>query len=188
MTSNEVTRRTAIRLIGGSAAAAALAYTLGTTADAAASPSSESASSAPFGAVGTVLAASADRLVVSTHDETIQVLRGDRTRAYAGVAGRVADLAAFVPGDRVFVEGARSSAAGGVVRASAVSSVFQPVRLKVTGLDQSGHAMTTLGRVDLRGHLPDLRNAGSLNVGAVVSGYTWSDPASGETYLLVPDH
>jgi len=188
MTSSEVTRRGAIRLIGGGAAAAALAYTLGTERGADASTSQELAGMAPFGVVGLVVSASADQLVVATRRATIRVLRGERTRAYAGVAGKVSDLAAFVPGDRVFVEGTRSSASG-TVHASTVSSVFQPVEVRVNRVDQSGHAATTIGRVDLRGHLPDLRGAGhSLKAGAVVSGYTWSNPASGETYLLVPDH
>lgn len=59
--------------------------------------------------------------------------------------------------------------------------------MKITSIDRSGRASTALGTMDLRGHLPDLPSAeGSLRVGDVVGGYTWSDPANGETFLLVP--
>lgn len=109
MASGGLTRRSSIRLISGGAAAAALAYTLGVDQTAAASQSEELTGSAPFRAIGQVIAASANKLTVSTSDGIIEVFSGENTRAYAGVLGNVRNLAAFIPGDRVLVEGNRST-------------------------------------------------------------------------------
>jgi hypothetical protein len=186
MSARVVTRRGSISVIGGAAAAAALAYTLGSDKEPGAAPG-KLAGPAQFRTVGKVIAASASRLTVSAGGRTIQVLRGEGMRAYAGVAGRVSSFTAFLAGDRVFVEGTPTGPGQSTVRALAVSSVLQPTQVRITGLDGSGYASTTAGSVDLRGYLPDINSANdSVRVGEFVSGYSWVNPASGQKYLLVP--
>lgn len=182
-----ISRRGALRAIGGSAATALLV--MGgdwPEQPAAAATDTLSDPDSALASVGTVRTVTPDALGVMTGDGLVTVVREGGTRIYAGAAGRVADFRAFLIGDRVVIAG--TSRTDGAIAARSVGSVLRPVQATVLAFDPAtGVASTTIGDVDLSGRLPDLPSASHVReVGAVVDGYLWSDPASGRQFLVAP--
>lgn len=70
---------------------------------------------------GTIVGTSAHSLVIDTADDTLRVTPERGARMFSGASGPVTTPAAFVPGDRVVVEGRR---VGASVRATAIGSIL----------------------------------------------------------------
>jgi len=139
---------------------------------------------------GTVVSTGPDGMTIRTPQETIVVVPATGATLYSGASGLVSSTAEFRVGDRVGVAGART---GNRLVATKIGSVFTPVSARVDRIsDDGGTAETSAGRVRLAaGRLPvprragDVRSAAGLQPGMVLSGLGWTDPSSGDRYLLV---
>jgi hypothetical protein len=134
---------------------------------------------------GTVVSADADGMVLRTADATITVTAAAGAKLYSGADGMVASTKAFRVGDRVGVQGAVT---GQGLVASRIGSIFTPIQARIDKVSAGGtSADTSAGRVVLSGRLPETAPAdrGRLAQGTTLSGMGWTDPSSGERYLLV---
>lgn len=110
---------------------------------------------------------------------------------YSGAYGGVQDTAAFLEGDRV---GAEGDFAGKVFRATSVGSVYTQFAARIESVSSDGTiAQSTLGPIALTaGRLPftprdaerTLRG-GQVIPGTVLHGLDWTNPQTGERYLMI---
>jgi hypothetical protein len=157
------------------------------------SPAAAAAASDGDGCVGVVAEATTTRLRLETQDGALEVQVGDGARMYSGAFGVIADASEFIVGDRVAVEGRRS---GSSLRATAVGSVLYPFSARVVSISRDGSEIQTTEGVVATQHarLPYERSPRSgravprlrVAVGDGVAGFTWQDPRTRGTYLMVP--
>jgi hypothetical protein len=180
------TRRDAIILIGGGLAATVAAAASSTPVRADQQVNDYSTAKAAVGFVGTVVSTSDAAVVLQSSGARVTVQPMSGARMYSGASGRVFSAANFIPGDRIFVEGATRN--GDVVVARAMGSVYEPVEFTVSSVDsQAGVAKTSIGQLDLNGAIPDERVVRSISAGQTLRGTGWTDPRSGQQYLMLAE-
>jgi hypothetical protein len=179
-----------IRLMGAGCLAGATALALGvpTTAFAQSTSGSEVAGGADsVGLLGTVTSTSKEALIVSAKSITVKATPMPGARMYSGVSGRVTSAAEFVVGDRVFIEGV--SDGPDAILATDVGSMYDFIQFSVKSVDASSMvAVTSIGNLDLGGSLPDVgRIQHALQAGNNLTGIGWTDPRSGQLYLVLTE-
>lgn len=186
-----MSRRAALRVVGGSGF---VALTLGLLDVSQASATSPADADRVDTVGGTVAVTSRDMLTVATSTGPKQIRLAEGTRAYSGAFGRVTSARDFITGDMVVAEGVMHD---GVLDAASVGSIFRTIEVRVTRLSTDGSkAYTTSGSIDLqRGQLPDesadsrarlQEFARSIRPGNTIVGSGWTDPRDGRRYLLIP--
>ncbi len=154
-----------------------------------ASPSGASAAPAPgsTGIAGHVVTVSRGSLEVLTRKGPVRVTAAADARMYSGIKGLVDSLDEFVVGDRVVAEGRLD---GDTLVAVSVGSVLEPLSIRVDSVAADGSAaLSSAGTIRLNtGRLPDGDGLVGRPVrgGDRLDGVSWRDPATGETYLLLP--
>lgn len=185
----KIRRRDVIRLVGVGAMVGGGTAVLGGAALAETGPGNPHALSAEsaFGVVGTVLSSDADHIQVRSGSEMLRATPAPGARLYSGVSGVVTSPSQFLVGDRVFVDGAKRD--GDVIEATRIGSVYELVSFKVDSLDTSGGvASTSIGILDLMGSLPDIRRVThSLKAHETQRGLLWTDPRTGEKFLMLAE-
>jgi hypothetical protein len=175
-----MSRRGLLRIVVVSGAAGATGFALTEPAEAA--PGTVIAGTV---IAGTVVSADTDGMVVRTADATVTVTAAAGAKLYSGADGMVAGTEAFRVGDRVGVQGAVT---GQSLAASRIGSIFTPIEARIDRVSAGGTAAdTSAGPVVLSGRLPETAPAdrGRLAPGTTLSGMGWTDPSSGQRYLLV---
>jgi hypothetical protein len=184
----ELTRRDVIRLLGaGCLAGVAVVGLSGTAAADFTADSDAIDAQASFALLGTVSAANDRHVTILAGSASMIATPIRGARMYSGVLGRVRTPSDFILGDRVLVQGVKR--ADDAVSATAISSVYQPIRFTVSWVDKAaGLAGTSIGTLDLNGSLPDVGKVDhSLKNGDTLGGLTWTDPRDRQIYLVLTE-
>lgn len=141
--------------------------------------------------VGILKLINSDTIVIETSSGQVDVNVQPTTRMYSGSDGQITSTAGFYLGDRLVVQGWRSSDG---FFAGSIGSAFAPMQAYVKDVNADGSvAQTSLGPILLSdGRLPftsqqeqqDL-NGGTVTAGTVISGLSWRNPSTGEQYLMI---
>jgi hypothetical protein len=137
-----------------------------------------------------VVSATPDEMVIRAVDQTISVVPEPGATLYSGASGVVSSMTAFRIGDRVGAQGTRIA---NRLVATKIRSIFTPIYAKIERVSADGAiADTSEGPLLLSaGQLPQhnraygARRAQEVKPGTVLHGLGWTDPSTGERYLLV---
>lgn len=141
--------------------------------------------------VGFIRSTSDDRLIIDTPSRVVEVFPASGARMYSGAYGEVSSIHAFYVGDRIVAKGAYT--AQGFI-ATDVGSAFSPLKARIDRVSPDGSvAHSTAGPLLLTaGELPSLPDSDlgeprndNVRPGSVIEGLEWTNPSTGQRYLLV---
>jgi hypothetical protein len=120
--------------------------------------------------------------IVAPDNSVTQVVLTGRTTIKRGIAGEVADLSSFVPGEEIVVIGEQS---GSTITASQVSSVYRSMSGQILADDGSGNVSTTAGPLYLAPEVRARAKAGRLARGDQFAAEIWDDPKTGRPAAFI---